>query len=415
MSLASSVPVQIGSDVTANLVRFCKARRLDRFTLVADHNTYPVLGEAVERALKRHGFQVKAVVLAGEEIIPDERSIVQVLVRTGRESQTYLAVGSGTITDITRFASHRTKDDFISIPTAPSVDGYTSPGSSLVIDRLKQTVVAHPPIAVFADLPTLCAAPRPMIAAGFADMLGKYTALADWQLGHLLWDEPYSESVARRVGEALQGCLRHSEAIGLASEDGIRELMAGLLESGLCMLEFGNSRPAAGAEHYVSHYLEMKLLRDNRPAILHGAKVGLATLLIAGRYERLRQLVRQEAIDRLKVSLLPDRAQEVRRILAAYGPIGEKVVAEQAPFLDLTADAHDRLKHKIVDRWPEIQAIAATVPSPQTLADLLRTVGGPIEPAAIGLSDEELALALDCSHYLRNRFTILKLHRILGI
>ena len=141
--------------------------------------------------------------------------------------------------------------------------------------------------------------------------------------------------------------------------------MAGLLESGLSMLEFGDSRPAAGAEHYVSHYLEMKLLWDNRPAILHGAKVGLATLLIAGRYERLRQLVRQEAIDRLKVSLLPDRAQEVQRILATYGPIGEKVVAEQAPFLDLTADAYDQLKHKIVDRWPEIQAIAATVPSPR--------------------------------------------------
>ena len=161
MPLASSIPVQIGADVTADLVRYCQARRLDRFTLVADRNTYPVLGEAVERALKRHGFQVQAVVLAGEEIIPDERSIVQVLVRAGRESYTYLAVGSGTITDIARFASHRTKADFISIPTAPSVDGYTSPGSSLIIDRLKQTVVAHPPIAVFADLPTLCAAPRP--------------------------------------------------------------------------------------------------------------------------------------------------------------------------------------------------------------------------------------------------------------
>ena len=109
---------------------------------------------------------------------------MQVLVRADRENRTYLAVGSGTITDITRFASHRTKADFISIPTAPSVDGYTSPSASLVIERLKQTVIAQPPIAIFADLPTLCAAPRPMIAAGFGDMLGKYTSLADWQLGH---------------------------------------------------------------------------------------------------------------------------------------------------------------------------------------------------------------------------------------
>lgn len=413
--MAIRIPIHIGSDVTADLIRFCEAQRLDRFMLVADHNTYPVLGEAVERALKQHGFPVHAVVLAGEEIIPDGRSIVQVLVRAGRESLTYLAVGSGTVTDITRFASHRTNADFISIPTAPSVDGYTSPSSSLVIDRLKQTVVSQPPIAIFADLPTLCAAPRPMIAAGFADMLGKYTALADWRLGHLLWDEPYAEGVAQRVGAALQGCVHHSRAIGLASGDGIRELMAGLLESGLCMLEFGNSRPAAGAEHYVSHYLEMKLVWEGRPAILHGAKVGLATLLVAGRYKQLGQLPRQEAIDRLKASLLPNREQEVRRIEAAYGPIGEKVVGEQAPFLDLTAYAYDQLKQKIVDRWAEIQAIAASVPSPQMLAGLLRSVGGPIEPVAIGLSDAELALALDYSHYLRNRFTVLKLNRILGI
>ena len=412
--MAIRIPVHFGSDVSADLIRYCEAQRLDRFTLVADDNTYPVLGEAVERALKQHGFPVHAVVLAGEAILPDERSIVQVLVHAGRENQTYLAVGSGTITDITRFASHRTKADFISIPTAPSVDGYTSPSSSLVIDRLKQTVVAQPPIAVFADLPTLCAAPRLMIAAGFADMLAKYTALADWMLGHLLWDEAYDERVAQRVARALQSCVGHSEAISLASEAGIRELMAGLLESGLCMLEFGNSRPAAGAEHYVSHYLEMKLVWEGRPAILHGAKVGLATLLVARHYELLGQLPRQEAIDRLKASLLPDREQEVRRIVAAYGPIGEKVVGEQAPFLDLTSYTYDQLKQKIVDRWADIQAIAATVPSPQALADLLRMVGGPIEPAAIGLSDEEVALALDCSHYLRNRFTILKLSRILG-
>lgn len=409
------IPVYIGVEAIDSLMQYCAAHQLNQFALVADDNTYPVLGRQVEAALKDRGWDVNTIVLRGQEIIADEQYCMQVLLRADRANRTYLAVGSGTITDVTRFVSHRTKSAFISIPTAPSVDGYTSPSASMVIGRLKQTVVAQPPIAIFADLATLCAAPRALIAAGFGDMLGKYTALADWKLGHLLWDEPYSEPVAQRVQRALQGCVDHAEAIGQSGEAGIRGLMDGLLDSGRCMLEFGNSRPAAGAEHYVSHYLEMKLLWENRPAILHGAKVGLATILVAKRYEQLRQLTQQQALDRLKLSTQPDRQSEIQYIRSVYGPIADQVVAEQSPFLDMPADAYDQLKQQIIEHWTDIQDIAARVPEAQVLSSLLREVGGAREPDALGLSDAEVALALDCSHYFRNRFTIFKLNRILGI
>jgi glycerol-1-phosphate dehydrogenase [NAD(P)+] len=191
--------------------------------------------------------------------------------------------------------------------------------------------------------------------------------------------------------------------------------MAGLLESGFCMLEFGNSRPAAGAEHYVSHYLEMKLLRENRPAILHGAKVGVACILVAGYYEKIRRLSRAQVAERLKASRLPDRAQEVQRIRAGYGPIAEKVIAEQAPFLEMSEHAYGLLKQRIIDSWAEVLDIASSVPAPHALVDLLRQVGGPVDAAMIGLEDEEVALSLEYSHYLRNRFTVIKLSRTVGV
>jgi glycerol-1-phosphate dehydrogenase [NAD(P)+] len=409
-----TIPTWIGKDVLPDLIRCCEEQQRDRFTLVADRNTYRVLGQTIEAALRNHGFAVHAIVLQDEAVTPDEQSIMQVLVGTDRDNRTYLAVGSGTITDIVRFCSHRTKADFISLPTAPSVDGYTAPGASLVIHRLKQTVSAQPPMAIFADLPTLCAAPRPMIAAGFGDILGKYTSLADWRLGHLLWQEPYDEGVAQRVEKALTSCVGNVEAIGQAAEAGIRELMLGLLETGSCMLAAGHSRPAAGAEHYVSHYLEMMLLWEDRPAILHGAKVGLATLHVARHFDRLRRITRQEAIERLRASSLPDRARDVETILAAYGPIGQDIVEGQRPFLDMTPDGYANLKQAILDHWDEIQAIAASVPSPEMIERLLRTVGGAVEAPALGLSEAELAHAFEVSHYLRNRFTVLKLDRMLG-
>jgi glycerol-1-phosphate dehydrogenase [NAD(P)+] len=414
-SLETDLPIYIGPDAIPNLIGYCESRHLDRFTIVADQNTYPVLAKSVEQALKSHGFGVNTVILTGQEIIADEYYIMQVLLQADRTERTYLAVGSGTITDIVRIVSHRTRTSFISIPTAPSVDGFTSSTCSLVIGRLKKTVGAQPPAAIFADLPTLCSAPRPMIAAGFGDILGKYTSLADWNLGHLLWDEPFNEQAAQRTERALQGCVGDAPEIGQGSEEGIRSLIQGLCESGLSMAEAGSSRPAAGAEHYLSHFLELKLLRENRPAILHGAKVGVACILMAGYYERIRQLTRPQVAERLEAATLPDRAQEIRRIQAAYPSIADQVIAEQAPFLEMSEQAIRLLKYKIVDCWEVILEIASTVPSARELGDMLRQVGGAVDARTLGLSDEEVAQGMEYSHYFRNRFTVLKLSRIIRI
>lgn len=408
-------PTYTGKDAISRLAQYCADNQLSRFLLVADQNTYPVLGQAVEDRLKSQGADVKTVILTGEEVMPDEHYLVQVLVHADTKDRTYLAVGSGTITDITRFVSHRTKSPFISVPTAPSVDGFTSIGAPLVVGGLKQTVIAQPPVAVFADLATLRTAPRPMIASGFGDMLGKFTSLADWRLGHLLWDEPYDERIAQRAQTAVRNCAGQAEAIGRASDEGVRALMEGLIESGLCMLEAGSSRPASGMEHHLSHYWEMKLLWEGRPAILHGAKVGVATMMAAGYYRKIRQMTRQQAIELLNTSTLPNREEDIRRIRSVHGPIADRVIAAQAPFLDMSEQAYEQLKQKIIDGWPDIQQIAATVPAPQELAGWLRTAGGPTDAKTLGLNDQEVANAVAHSHFLRNRFTVAKLSRILGI
>jgi glycerol-1-phosphate dehydrogenase [NAD(P)+] len=413
--VVTNLPVYIEKDIMPTLIHYCESNHMDQFALVADENTYAASGEAVEETLTRHGFDVQTIILTGEEIIADEYYIMQVLLRANQEDRVYLAVGSGTITDIVRFVSHRTKTSFLSVPTAPSVDGFTSRGAPLVIGRFKQTIYTQSPLAVFADLNTLCAAPRSMIAAGFGDMLGKYTALADWKLGHLLWDEPYSDPIAQRAWNALQKCVGHSQEIGGASPEGIHSLLEGLIESGLCMLDFGQSHPASGAEHYLSHYWELKLLQENRPAILHGAKVGIACVLVARFYEKIRQLSREQAIELLKMAAMPDREREIQRIRSVYGAIAGRVIAEQAPYLDMSEDSYGRLKQKVIDHWGEIQGIAANVPTSGELADLLRQVHGPTGAGMIGLNEEEVALAIEYSHYLRHRFTVIKLSRILGI
>ena len=411
----TDIPVTIDENALEALLQFCKARGLTDFLLVADGNTFPVLGERVQAALQGAGLNVKSVVFGEPAVVPDEDFIFQVLLQADTVERTYLAVGSGTLTDITRIVSHRTRAQFISLPTAPSVDGFTSPSASLLIRRIKTTVMAQPPMAIFADLGTLAAAPQVMIAAGYGDILGKAIALADWQLGHLLWDEPYSPEIAGRVRKMLEACITATAEIGMATPDGILKLMDSLIDSGLCMLDFGNSRPAAGCEHYMSHFLEMKLLREGRPAVLHGAKVGLCSLSAASLYAQLRQMDRPLAMTRLATVRQPDRNADMQRIRRAFGPIAGNLFSEQAPFLDMSATDYERLKQRILAHWDEVQALAAQVPTQEKLADLLSQAGGATHPAGLGLSDEEVQQALTESHFLRNRFTICKLGRLLGL
>ncbi len=367
--------VTIGDEAIPDLLNYLSSRGLDKLVLVADTNTYPALGAYVEASLREQGVDLTPIIFTNEEVIADAHHVLEVMVNTDAAPRTYLAVGSGTITDITRFVSWRTGNSFISVPTAPSVDGFTSLGAPLIINGVKTTILTHSPRAIFADLSALTAAPKDMIAAGFADMLGKYTSAADWRIGRLLWDEPYDEEIALRTIAAARTTDEQAALIGEGSPEGVRALMEGLIESGYCMLDFGSSRNASGAEHHYSHYWEMHLLQEGRPAILHGAKVGVATVLVAQLYDMVKQLSREQVADLLEESQLPPREDEVAKIEDEFGEMAPQIIADQAPFLDCSEEKYDEVKRKILDNWDEIQEIASHVPSADHIAAKLATGG----------------------------------------
>ena len=407
--------VTIDDRAVEHLVDFCRANALDKLFLVADTNTYEAQGRAVADALRAGGFDLKQLVFTNEEVIADAAHVFDVLIAAGGEPRTYVAVGSGTLTDITRFASHRSHSQFISVPTAPSVDGFASIGAPLIIHGVKISVYCQAPYAIFADINTLAHAPQTMIAAGFGDMLGKLTSIADWRLGRLLWNEPYDEAIAQRTLDAVQICVDNVDGIGQDEPQAISRLFDALLESGYCMLDFGESRPASGAEHHTSHYWEMKLLREGRPAILHGAKVGVATVMVAALYDQVRALSREEISDLLEAATWPARDAEVARIRAAYDELADGVIADHKAFLDITPEEVEALKRRILENWDAIQAIAAQVPPAATVAELLQRAGGPATAAELGFDDAERDLGFDSGHYLRNRFTVRKLVKVLGV
>lgn len=408
-------PVYIGNNAIDELLKYNKANNLNRFTIIADKNTYAALGEKVEKALNDAGCEVKTVVLQGDEVIADTEYLIRVLIDALEGDCTFIAVGSGTITDIARFTSHRSGREFIAMPTAPSVDGFTSQGAPLVLRGVKQTIITHAPIAVFADLEVMSNAPQRLVAAGYGDMIGKITSLADWSLGALLWGEPFDESIYKRSEGAIEACLNNSEAIGERTPEGVKYLMDSLIESGFCMLEFGTSRPASGAEHHASHYWEMQLLLQKRSAILHGAKVGFALIGVARQYAKIREIRREDMMNRLEAATRPNRESEVAIIKEAYGPVAQEVIDTHGAFLDMTEEKFDEVKRGIVNNWDKIQEVAEKVPPPETIIDYLKQAGAPTDPQTLGLGEDEIKPGFQYGHFLRNRFTVMKLSRILGV
>lgn len=230
------------------------------------------------------GARVAAVLGEADELVFNQRAglrpgLEEVTAVRGRlrPGITPVAVGSGVITDIVRYAAHLSDIDFVSVPTAASMDGYASGVAAMEVDGVKVTYPARPPVAILADPGVLAAAPPELTRAGIGDLLGKATAQVDWLAAHLLYGESYDEGIAERV----QGVLRETTAgagRALAGEaDALRALLAGLVQSGRAIALAGSSRPASGCEHHASHFWDLLAAQGRRPHTLHGLQVGYAT------------------------------------------------------------------------------------------------------------------------------------------
>ncbi|GIP40397.1 glycerol-1-phosphate dehydrogenase [NAD(P)+] [Paenibacillus sp. J31TS4] len=360
---------------------FVREQGWRRVHLVADRRTFAAAGRQLARLLEEAGIVCTHGLVDEDEqgdVIADERSVVQVLIDLPADAEAMLAVGAGTLHDIVRFAASRTQRPFVAVPTAASVDGFASAGAPLIVRGVKRTIQVTPPVAVFADLAVLEKAPRELTAAGFADMLAKYTALADWRFSHIAAGEPYCPLVAELTREALALSLEQAGSLRRGETEGIRGLMEGLLLSGYAMLIADHSRSASGSEHHLSHYWEMELLRTGGKQLLHGAKVGVATALMAGLLRQLAALSEAE------------RDAALARVPV---PVAQRLAAH----------------------WADAVALAAALPEPAALRELLAQAGAPATPDELGLPREWVARALREAPQLRDRYTGLRFANEAGL
>jgi glycerol-1-phosphate dehydrogenase [NAD(P)+] len=283
--------ISIGKQQAAEVVKLTLEYGKNVF-LVADSNTYDIYGKKIENELKKAGFYLTTYIFqTAGRLIPDERAIGRLLVEINPATQLIIAVGSGTINDLSRMLSYKTKIPYFIIGTAPSMDGYASTVSPLIIDNFKITFEANYPDAIIADTEIMKAAPMEMIHAGFGDLIGKYNALTDWVLARELKGEYYCETCVKLVRNALQKCTENIDGIVRRDEQAIKSIVEALILSGVAIGLAGNSRPASGAEHHMAHYWEIDAIKNKREHPLHGNSVGVSTVVIASIYKLMKDKV----------------------------------------------------------------------------------------------------------------------------
>ena len=281
--------VDIDKNAVARLPKHIETLGYKNPFLVADVNTWDAAGTQVTKELETANISYKKYIFKDKELVPDEKTLGSLMMAFPRDCDVIIAIGSGTLNDLCKFSSFQLGLDYMVFATAPSMDGFVSIGAALITDYVKTTYQAHVPLAVIGDTDILAAAPMEMITAGLGDILGKYTCLLDWKMAHIITGEYYCKTIADMVKEAVEIVVEESTRIKDRNPEAIKAVTEALVLSGIAMSFVGNSRPASGSEHHLSHYWEMKFQAEGKKPVLHGIKVGIGMIIVTKMYEMLEQ------------------------------------------------------------------------------------------------------------------------------
>lgn len=368
--------------------------------LVADRNTYRVCGKDVE-ALGLH----KDIFVFEEEglVIPNEKAWEAIQSRVTDDIDLIIGIGSGVIQDLCKYVSFLCKIDYFIVATAPSMDGYASVGAAMIANDMKVTFSAHVPKAIIADTEVLKGAPMEMIVAGYGDIIGKYSCLNDWKLSSIINGEYFCQKVYDLMMSQVLAVRPLSKKLIERDGEAVGALMEALVVAGIAMSLVGNSRPASGSEHHLSHYFEITGILENAPYFPHGIDVAYSTVIT----ERLREelLTRKD----LPTAWEFDREKWENNIRTLYHRAADGVITLQ----DKMGWYQNDYLSVYREKWAEICAVISEVPSSKQLEELFSEVGLTMDKFYAMYGEKKVNDAIMYAKDLKDRYSVLWLYDLI--
>ncbi len=417
---------RIGDGILGETVAFFKDLfpGASRAIVIEDPRTRAAAGERVAEMLRAAGAEVSEHVIEpdGKTFHADYRYVDEVreaIKATGAVDGKIVpvAVGSGVVNDLTKRASGELEIPYLTVGTAASVDGYSSFGAALRSpEGAKQTYPCPAPRAIVADLDVMRTAPKWMAASGFADLMAKVPAGADWILAYELGASEWHDSSWHTVQDGLKDAIGDPEGVAEMKTEPLTRFVEGLMLGGFAMQDMQSSRPASGAEHLFSHLLEMRDHTFKGDIVPHGIQVGVFTLFMCRVYEQILAF----DYSRLDVEACLKNwkpLEEQERIGASvfagtkFPDLGVKAVRAKFADLETTRARLEGFKA----RWPEIRErlVGQLVPAAE-IERRLRVVGAPATPEEIGSTVEASLEDARKTIYMRDRYMALDFLALTG-
>lgn len=371
--------------------------------LVADKNTWRVAGAQVFEALQAAGIPTEKFLFEEDEFHADWDHI-ELLDKVLDESGAIaVSVGSGTINDLCKLTSHHHKQSYLTVPTAASVDGYTSFGASITYQNAKQTFDCPAPVAVVADVDVIAAAPKDMTAAGYADLAAKVPAGAEWMIADIVGAEPIQPAAWHVLQDCLDDLLSDPAGVAAGDPKAVADLFEGLILSGFAMQAARSSRPASCCDHLFSHILDMTHHRYKGKFVSHGFQVAIGTLTMCAVFDEFLKYDLSDIDVDACVAAWPTLEEEQARALKVF----EHFPAPRLGYDNIAkkygdAETVRRELSVVRDNWATLrERLAGQVWSFAKMQEMFKIAGAPYEPEHIGITRA----------YIRDMFPIVQLMR----
>ena len=414
----------IGAGATARAAEMFRALfpEAKRAVVVDDPRTRAVAGARVAADLAAAGVAVdEHVICPGGEWFHAEYKWVDEVrdALAAAPGAVPVAVGSGTINDTVKRASGELDRRYMVVGTAASMDGYTSYGASITKDGIKQTLPCRAPLGCLVDSAVAAAAPKEMVASGYADLLAKVPAGADWILADAVGSEAIHPAAWRFVQGPLRDSLRNPAACAAGDVAETEKLCSGLVMSGFAMQAMNSSRPASGTEHQFSHYWDMEdLCFEGRP-VSHGFKVGIGTLASTATIAfLLEQDLARLDVEAAVAAWWPNFEALRATFPRVYGNRPAHVARAESEMAAkyVTPEALRRELESVKSMWPGLsERMRSQIMTFDEVRAALKAAGAPYEPEMIGVSRAKLRETFAGIPYMRNRYFSLDLVSRLGL
>ncbi len=385
--------VYIEQGAINRLSEICKSDK--NILIVADENTYEAAGELTLNALE--GKSITKIIFSGKEVlVPNEMAIETVTENLG-DTEIIIGIGSGVIQDLCKYVSFYNKVPYMIVATAPSMDGYASNGAAMITDGMKVTYAVGLPTAIIGDVDVLKNAPMEMIKAGYGDIIGKFSALNDWKLSHLVNDEYFCEYIYNLTYEQIESTLNLADGVLKRNEKSIQALMEALVVIGILMSFAGSSRPASGSEHHLSHFFEIVGILTKSDYFPHGIDVAYSTVITAELREKLISMDFPGKIYRPKETDYHKKMSEI------YTCVADGCINLQNKVGNYKTDRSDIY----LEKQKEIKKILSQCPTADEIKEMLSLVNLDMKEFYGLYSEQKLNDAIMYAKDLKDRYTVL--------